>query len=368
MKTPRINLVAAAGLSLLASSVPGSGHADVSVADKLVATQLFKEGRALLEQGQVAQACPKLQESQRLDPGGGTLLNLALCHERQNRAATAWEEFTEALGVAKRDNLPQRIEFARDHIAELEPLLSRLVVQVPAAADLPDLEIHRDGSPLGRAAWGSSLPVDPGDHLIEVTAPGKISWKESIVAGPKADTKIVVVPVLQDALVQDDAQTGVAPAGRGPVATAPQESSRARSVTPNNGDSSQNGSASQGGGAAPAWIALGLGAAATGIGTYFIIRAIAQKNDADRGCPENLCSAQGASDNSDAIKSANFATAGFVVGGLGLGLGFVLFVARAAGSHAAEPAVKPTESALATVASGLSVSPSGAEVRFSSRW
>src|SRR6185436_12399932 len=76
-----------------------SALAEPTAADKSLATQLFKEGRALVDQGKVAEGCRKLEESQRLDPGGGTLLNVALCHEKEGRTATAWAEFTEALGI-----------------------------------------------------------------------------------------------------------------------------------------------------------------------------------------------------------------------------------------------------------------------------
>src|SRR5215510_5737479 len=167
MRASRIGLICV-GMISAAYPVADAGT-EPSAADKSLATALFKEGRALVDQGHVAEGCRKLEESQRLDPGGGTLLNVALCHEKEGRTATAWTEFTEALGIAKKDDRPQRIELAQTHIAALEPTLSRLVIQVPEGSDLPELEIKRDGSPLRRAAWGSPMPVDPGDHQIEAS-------------------------------------------------------------------------------------------------------------------------------------------------------------------------------------------------------
>jgi hypothetical protein len=309
--------------------------AEPSSADKSLATSLFKEGRALVDQGHVSEGCRKLEESQRLDPGGGTLLNLALCHEKEGRTATAWAEFTEALGIAKHDDRPQRVEFARTHIAQLEISLSRVTVQVPHAAEVPDLEIKRDGSMIGHAAWGSAMPVDPGDHLIEATAPGKVAWKQTVTVGPKGDGKTVVVPMLDDA--------PPAQANAGGLTTSPGSPPAAGSLPGSGGGADVAGSSdttlvsrrSSGPGAA-AWIVLGVGVAAAGAGTYFALHAVALKRDADRDCPNDLCMGHGLQENSDAITSANLATAGFAVGLIGVGVGTFLL---ATSSH---PATVPT--------------------------
>src|ERR1041384_3389916 len=95
-------------------------HAEPSDADRTLAAALFREGKALMDKSDFTPACAKLEESERLDPGGGTLLNLALCHEKQGRAATAWGEFIEALGIARRDHRQARAELAEEHIAKLE--------------------------------------------------------------------------------------------------------------------------------------------------------------------------------------------------------------------------------------------------------
>jgi len=55
-----------------------------------------------MKQGDYAAACPKLEESQRLDPALGTLLNLADCREQEGNVATAWSLFRDAESLARR--------------------------------------------------------------------------------------------------------------------------------------------------------------------------------------------------------------------------------------------------------------------------
>jgi len=320
------------GLSFAAVAV-----AEPTSADKSLATQLFKEGRALVDQGRYTEGCRKLEESQRLDPGGGTLLNLALCHEKEGRTATAWTEFTEALGIARKDDRPQRAEIAQQHIEALEPTLSRLVVQIPPASDLPDLEIKRDGTAIRRAAWGTAMPIDPGDHVIEAFALGKLPWKQTVTVPPKAETKTIAVPVLENA----------------PVAPTPSASTSSgqmpgtfievrRSVNP------------------AAWVAYGIGALGVGAGTYFGLRAMSDQRTADDNCPQDKCvNRTGTSANANAIKWANISTVGFGVGALGIGLGTFLLLSRGTTtipSTAASPWIAPRAVAIDITGQQLSLS------------
>jgi hypothetical protein len=328
--------------------------AEPSAADKSLATALFKEGRALVDQGHFAEGCRKLEESQRLDPGGGTLLNLALCHEKEGRTATAWAEFTEALGIAKRDDRTQRVEFARTHIAQLEPTLSRLVIQVPHGADIAELEIKRDGGVIGRAAWGLAMPVDPGDHLIEAAAPGKSPWKQSVNIGPKGDSKTLVVPPLENG----PSTVATSPPGNGgtPAATSNAPSGPSTDSNPPVPDTA---APAHGGGIAAGWVAVGTGVLATGIGSYFALRAISKKSDADRDCPNDLCVGAGSKENSDAIKFANVATAGFAVGAVGLGVGAYLLLTSSGPRPAAAQTASRGDSGLRLTGAHVALAPGG---------
>jgi hypothetical protein len=312
----------------------GPAPAEPTAEDKALATQLFKDGRRLVDDGHVSEGCRKLEESQRLDPGGGTLLNLALCHEKEGRTATAWAEFTEALGIARRDLRAQRIEMALTHIASLEPRLSHLVIQVSPSTDLPDLEITRDGSRLQRAAWGTAMPVDPGDHVIAASAPGKLAWKHIVTVPPDSASAVVAVPPLSDA-----------PAPASPALVPPSAvTSRAQSA----------------GSSAPVWVAMAFGAAGLGAGTYFGLSAISKQKTANRTCSDTQCDDAGATANDEAIRYANFATVGFVVGAVGVGLGTFLLLTGGPPSPSRQDARTPTVSA--------SVSATGSELTISGRW
>jgi Tfp pilus assembly protein PilF len=99
------------------------------------AQQLFDEARALMKEGNYAEACPKFAESQSLDPGGGTLLNLGICHYRENRTATAWAELRQALIQARRDGRTDRERTAQKYLDELYEARSDVFERVADPAD-----------------------------------------------------------------------------------------------------------------------------------------------------------------------------------------------------------------------------------------
>src|SRR5436190_16324151 len=163
-----------AAVLVLASFVSmGRARAEPSPEERALATTLFQEGRALMAVRKFGEACAKLEESQRLDPSGGTILNLALCHEQEGRLASAWSEFNEAALAARRDGRHDREQEALGHVRALEPRLSRLTIVVPARIQVDGLRVERDGRELGRGAWSTAMPVDGGEHRVRATATGR---------------------------------------------------------------------------------------------------------------------------------------------------------------------------------------------------
>lgn len=171
-----------------------------TAADKAAAAQaLFDLAQQLVAAGRLTEACPKLEESQRLDPGMGTQFRLAECYEKLGKTASAWAMYAEVADTARLARLPEREIVAKKRADALAATLSRLTVVVsPAVASIAGLEVVRDGVPLGRPLWGTPLPVDPGDHLVSAKAPGRKTWQGRGVAGPAGAQVEIAIPPLED--------------------------------------------------------------------------------------------------------------------------------------------------------------------------
>jgi hypothetical protein len=176
---PRAARTVAAVSFVASAAVPRAAAADV--ADAAEAERLFEEGRERMLEGRFDEACPKLAESQRLDPHVGTLLNLAACHERQGKVASAWVEYQKALTAARADGQAERARLAEQRIATLEPRVPWLRIRVLQRL-APDA-VTLDGSVLPPAAWDSALPVDPGFHVVEARGRGKLAFDERFELG-----------------------------------------------------------------------------------------------------------------------------------------------------------------------------------------
>jgi hypothetical protein len=167
-------------------------------AQEAEAEMLFREGKRLMEQHRVAEACDKFEASERIDPQFGVQFNLAECRELNGQTATAWAMFAKAAATAKhskRDDAEKRAADARRRATALEKRLVSLTIQVPADRGLEDLVIKRNDMPIDRALWDQPVPVDPADYVISAEAPGYTSWSETVVV--KAKSKVIEVPKLE---------------------------------------------------------------------------------------------------------------------------------------------------------------------------
>lgn len=158
------------------------------------ADQLFHSGEKKFDSGDYAGACADFSASLKLGPKLGTLLNLALCHEQVGKLVTAWNEFAHGAAWAAQNNQRDRLEFAREHIRSLEPRLPRIVLSLPATSVIEAIEL--DGEPVPETRWYLPLYLDPGEHHLAVTAPGKKRTTVTFRVTMSPTDQLVMVPPL----------------------------------------------------------------------------------------------------------------------------------------------------------------------------
>ncbi|MBX3187136.1 MAG: hypothetical protein KF819_08980 [Labilithrix sp.] len=278
--------------------------------DPATAQTLFDQGRKLMAEERYAEACPKLEESQRLDPAGGTLLHLALCREHEGRIATAWAIYQDALAQAKRDARRDRAKIAQDRIDALGPKLPKMRVRVAAQnRKLSGFEIARDGLPVGEAQWGDAYPVDPGTRTLTARAHGRRPWSTKVAVPARPEEIVVEIPELE--LEPQE-----------PVVTAPTPN---RLVEANQGEAQRTVAIALG----------GVGVVSLVVGSVFGIVSLSKKSEADAECAppdRRLCSTRGVEAGDEQIAAGNVSTVGFIAGGVLVAAGVTLYLTAPRGA------------------------------------
>jgi hypothetical protein len=317
MRGRSIASVLAAPIVFAALTIAPSARAG----DPAAAQALFTEAKQLIAGRRFAEACPKLEESQRLDPGMGTLFHLADCDEHIGKTASAWALFLDVAAQARASGQTARERVARDRAAALEPTLARLTVLATAAESIPGLEVRRDGVVVGKGQRGTPLPVDPGDHEIRASAPGKIAWTTRVRIEPQGK-QAVDVPMLADA-----------PAN---AAAAPQNGATdAVGTTQTTAGFADSGTSSAGGTQRAIGIGIGvIGLAGLGVGTYFGLASKANHDDAASHCTGNTCDSAGVALRGDAIRNGNIATVSLSAGAAVLVTGVIVTLTAPTGRRA----------------------------------
>ena len=301
---------------------------EASAGDAALAESLFQQGLDLMEKGDYVAACPKLEESFAQEEATGTLLALALCKEQSGQTASAWAKYTEVMSRAKRDGRPDRERAALEKIQALEPRLSRLAIEVdPSTQAVPGLVVKRDGLSIGKGAWGVSSPVDPGEHIVEVTAPRKRPWRTSVTIGATADLQTLNVPPLEDEPSQPTAIIA-------PPPSPPKPAKPADTGTASKGISLQT----------LGLVTGGAGIVSLGVSAYFGVhsKSLYEQSNEDGHCDANdECDSTGLALRNSAVREADAATVTLIAGGVLTAAGVTLFIVGR--PKAAEPSAVKVE-------------------------
>lgn len=301
------------------------GAAPAHAADP-AAEALFDEGLALFEKGDFAAACPKLQSAVDLTRGealGGMLL-LAECREKSGMTATAWALYRTIAARAARAGQAERQTAAEQGAERLAPRLHRAELVIPPAlAATPGVSIRRGDEALPREAWSTAFPVDPGELVIRVEAPGHTPLERRVTIPSETGTTRVELAALTP-----EATPTPAPASAPPATTS---------------------TAADGGGLGGLGVAGlvtgGVGVVAMGASLVVTLIAKSDWNEATTACPGGVCppdafpaAEQGVS---DARSLADVGTVMFIGGAVLTAAGVTMVIVDLAGDDARAEARAP---------------------------
>jgi len=281
--------------------------------DSVAAEALFRIGREAAQRGDYRTACDKFTESQRLDPAPGTLINLGECKERLGLFASAWQHYREASDLLVGDD---RRPIADRAAAALEHRLSRLNIRLdPAAPDATS--VRRDDIELARGSLDLALPVDPGEHVVVVKAPGHEPKQYRVTLAEAQVQTLVVEPGREESAPASANAHGVRTAG---------------------------------------FVVGALGLATLGAGIVTGVITLGRKSTVEDNCVAGFCNQTGVDAAAQGRSLSTASTVTFVVGLAALGTGVLLIALDSSDGPA------PSEPHPA-VALGLGCSGAGGGVR-----
>lgn len=313
----RISSISLCAGALVVATLSYPLAAEAQESSAALANELFYAGRDLMNAGRYAEGCPKLAQSARLDAKVGTLARLAECDEKLGQMAAArahWQQ-AENLARAQKD---ARLDHVAAELARVDKVVPKVIVSMVGAPP-PGLSLQIDGSDVGAASLGLTLPVEAGHHTIAVSATGKKPYSTSLDTRADGGVSRITVPELEE----------------GPKAVTPPSPTSAEG--PPRPYWTPAREAGVVGGAA--------GALALAVGAVFGVQAkveLDRSNAPPDGCTGTSCGAPGSpgyADRTSAYHDGTIATVLLIAGGVVAASGVTLFLLSPGSREAQGPAV-----------------------------
>ncbi|MFO0567056.1 MAG: hypothetical protein U0263_15415 [Polyangiaceae bacterium] len=270
------------------------------------AKQSDKAGQKLERQKKWQEAKVAYEKSLELDEKPDVRLRLAAVESKLGHLLEAAEHVKRVLDAPKLAFMTRAK--AKNLKKSLEKRTPKLTLDLPPGFSGT---VSIDGKDIASGELGSPILVNPGNRQVRAESKGSKPFEENVELAEK-DQKTLSVRL--EELPKAEA---------------------ARPVKPPQAEKSSGGSKTL------AYVSLGVGVVGLGVGTYMGLKAKSTKSDIDQQCKNGVCS-ESQRDLYDRGKTqANISTAGFIVGGVGIGLGTVLLLtggksteAKASARHA----------------------------------
>jgi hypothetical protein len=330
---------------------PAFAQEEPSSADTAAARGLAVEGLKLAEAGKCPEAIDKLARAEKLHHSAIVQGRLGECQIATGKLVDGTENLRKVLREPVPSNPSPALVKAREHaqtaLDGAKPKIAFLMISVKGPKEISAATVTVDGESVPPALLDADRPTDPGEHVIEATAPGylkasaRVSVKEAerkaVSVRLDADPNAVVAPVA----TAEPANGPQHP----PPATPPPKDARYTAGA----DTGASSSAPNRTGAYIAWAVGGVGLA---VGAGFGVVAMKDKNNLDPHCNNNVCNPKESDLLSEAKTAGNISTVAFIVGGVGVALGTVLFFTASPSSsagHGAPGTASPRPTGLAAL-------------------
>jgi hypothetical protein len=247
-------------------------------------------------------------------------LGLARSYAQNGKLVLAQETYNRMIREDDKPGAPaifqKAVADAKSEIGAVSARIAQVVIRVVGPAE-PTVTL--DNEPFPNAALGVKSPVDPGSHVVKANARGyaPAEAKFSVADAGNAETVLTL-----EKSAEAVAANGTPPATGGATTGTPPSGNSAASGT----DTGEGG----GGGSSLKMIgvaAAGVGAAGLVFGAITGALALGKHGDLAKVCTNGTCDPNQKSNLDSYHSMATLSTVGFVVGGVGLAAGAVLFLA-----------------------------------------
>ncbi|MBX3187100.1 MAG: hypothetical protein KF819_08800 [Labilithrix sp.] len=212
----RALLVLASGVALTAFAPRVRAQTD----DELkAARELFQEAYKDEQEKRHDAALEKFERVARVKESGSVRYRIAANLEALGRLREARDAFR-ALAVSRGATAPadqEIVKGAAERAHALDKRLPHLVIRLEGWP--PEARTTVDGAAVPASTSARTVDVDPGEHVVGVTAPGVQPYEQTLTASEGADVNVTVPPPAPLASAPPPPAEGEAAAPRGPDRT-----------------------------------------------------------------------------------------------------------------------------------------------------
>jgi hypothetical protein len=187
-----LSLLVGLGLGVLPAPAFAQDPAADSSADALKrAREQFGQALALQTAGDWAGALALLKEVAAVKSTPQVRFNMALCEEKLGKLVAALGDYELAASDAraeKADQVAEEVEGRRESLGKRIP---KITVKRGSGAEAASVAI--DGVSLGDQMIGQPMPIDPGPHTVEATAPGFKLFRKSMRVAEQQSESVEIV-------------------------------------------------------------------------------------------------------------------------------------------------------------------------------